>query len=75
MGLIMTAIKHDHAWVLHKKFISDFWYLKVNFLVPENLLLDTSSRNYLEFKCKKKNRKYVQAVISVNNILVNILNK
>ena len=36
------------------KFISNYRYLKVNFLVPENLLWDTSSLRKKKLKCKEK---------------------
>ena len=44
----MQAILNLVKW----KFISNYWYLKVNFLVPENLLWDTRILRWQELKCK-----------------------
>ena len=38
-----TLITQSAVDVSELKLISKYWYLKVNFLVPENLLWDTSS--------------------------------
>ena len=35
------------------KLISNYYYLRVNFLVPENLLWDIGSLRYLELKCNE----------------------
>ena len=43
--------------------IPNYWYLEVNFLVPENLLSDISSLRYKELKWKLKQKMYP------NNIL------
>ena len=40
--------------VAKSNFIADYWYVKVNILVPENLLWDTSILRYPKLKCKEK---------------------
>ena len=53
------------------KVILNYWYLKLNFLIPENLIWDTSSVIEYELECKDKSeicQHYILWQISVWDI-------
>ena len=49
-----VSIRTDALDIPKSEFISSFWYLKVNFLVPEKLLWDTSSLRLRGWNANRK---------------------